>query len=102
MTPSAHLLSFDAATGTLRVDAREISLTGTERKLVALLMQRVNQSLTHQEIRTGVWGAGWSGGDEALRVAINRLRKKIEVNQRKPEVLTSVRGIGYRMVSATA
>lgn len=102
MTPSLRTLSFDSATGVLRVDAREIRLTGTERKLVALLMLRVNQPLTHQEIRTGVWGAGWTGGDEALRVAINRLRKKIEVNQRRPEVLTSVRGIGYRLVGATA
>ena len=49
-------------------------------------------------MRQKIWGEGWSGGDEALRVAINRLRKKFEGNQRKPEIIVSVSGVGYRMV----
>jgi len=102
MTTASHAISFDPASGTLHVDGRSIQLTGIERRLVALFAERLGEAVAHHEIRTKVWGEGWSGGDEALRVTINRLRKKFEGNQRKPEILVSVRGVGYRMVGHRA
>ena len=98
MTTAPHAIRFDPATGSLHVDGRSALLTGIEKRLVALFVERLGEAITHQEIRQKSWGEGWSGGDEALRVAINRLRKKFEGNQRKPEILVSVRGVGYRMV----
>ena len=98
MTTAPHAIRFDPATGSLHVDGRSTLLTGIEKRLVALFFERLGEAITHQEIRQKIWGEGWSGGDEALRVAINRLRKKFEGNQRKPEILVSVRGGGYRMV----
>jgi OmpR family response regulator RpaB len=98
MTTAPHAIRLDAVTGSLHVDGRSIPLTGIEKRIVALLFERLGEPITHREIRTKVWGESWSGGDEALRVAINRLRKKFEGNQRKPEILVSVRGVGYRMV----
>ena len=98
--PSAEpaTLRLDAQNGVLEVGGRTVHLTSVERRLIALLYSRLGDALTHREIRREVWGAEWSGGDEALRVAINRLRKKLESNQRRPKVLLSVRGIGYRLV----
>lgn len=98
--PSAELttLRLDAQNGVLEVGGRTVHLTSVERRLIALLYARLGDALTHREIRNEVWGAGWAGGDEALRVAINRLRKKLESNQRRPKVLLSVRGVGYRLV----
>jgi len=98
MTTAPHAIRFDPATGSLHVDGRRTLLTGIEKRLVALFVDRLGEAITHQEIRQKIWGEGWNGGDEALRVAINRLRKKFEGNQRKPEILVSVRGVGYRMV----
>ena len=98
MTTAPHAIRFDSVAGSLHVDGRSIPLTGIEKRIVALFFERLGEPITHQEIRAKVWGEGWSGGDEALRVAINRLRKKFEGNQRKPEILVSVRGVGYRMV----
>ena len=98
MALPSHTIAFDEPSGALSVGERRVVLTGTERKLVALLLERLGEPISHQEIRDRVWGEGWDGGDEALRVAVNRLRKKIELNQRKPEVLVSVRGIGYRLL----
>ena len=60
--------------------------------------ERLGDAVSHQEIRDYVWGENWAGGDEALRVAVNRLRKKFEGNQRRPQILVSVRGIGYRLI----
>jgi two-component system KDP operon response regulator KdpE len=98
MTPVTHAIRFDSNTGMLHVDGRAVPLTGIEKRIVSLLFEHLGKPITHQEIRTKAWGEGWSGGDEALRVAINRLRKKIEGNQRKPEIIMSVRGVGYRMI----
>jgi DNA-binding response OmpR family regulator len=98
MTTAPHAIRFDPVTGSLHVDGRSTLLTGIEKRIVALFVERLGEPIRHQEIRTKVWGEGWSGGDEALRVAVNRLRKKFEGNQRKPEILVSVRGVGYRMV----
>jgi DNA-binding response OmpR family regulator len=91
-------ISIDHASGSLRVAERTIPLTGTELRLLSLLVERLGDAVSHQEIRDHVWGEHWAGGDEALRVAINRLRKKFEGNQRRPQILVSVRGIGYRLI----
>ncbi|MEI6270927.1 MAG: winged helix-turn-helix domain-containing protein [Chloroflexota bacterium] len=102
MTVAPHAIRFETATGTLHVDGRSIQLTGIEKRMIALFVERLGIAISHQEIRTLVWGEGWNGGDEALRVTVNRLRRKIEGNQRKPEVLISVRGIGYKLAGYRA
>jgi len=98
MTTAPHAIRFDSTAGSLHVDGRSIPLTGIEKRIVTLLFARLGEPITHREIRVTVWGESWSGGDEALRVAINRLRKKFEGNQRRPQILVSVRGIGYRLI----
>lgn len=98
MTAVPHAIRFDLSTGMLHVDGRVVHLTAIEKRIVALLFEHLGKPITHKEIRTKAWGESWSGGDEALRVAINRLRRKIEGNQRKPEIIMSVRGVGYRMI----
>ena len=97
MSQPAHSIRFDSAAHTLQIDGRNIPLTGIERRLVALLVSRFGTAISHADIRRLVWGEAWNGGDEALRVTVNRLRKKMETDQRKPEILVSVRGVGYRM-----
>jgi DNA-binding response OmpR family regulator len=102
MTVAPHAIRFDATTGALHIDGRNVPLTGIEKRFIALFAERIGESISHQEIRDRIWGDDWSGGDEALRVTVNRLRRKIEGNQRKPEILISVRGIGYRMMGYRA
>ncbi len=102
MTTVPHAIRFDPTAGSLHIDGRSIPLTGTEKRVVALFVEQLGEAITHREIRRKIWGEGWSGGDEALRVAINRLRKKLEGNQRKPEILVSVRSVGYRMMGYRA
>ena len=102
MTVAPHAIRFEPATGTLHIDGRSVPLTGIEKRFITLFVERIGVAISHQEIRTLVWGEGWKGGDEALRVTVNRLRRKIEGNQRKPEVLVSVRGVGYKMAGYRA
>lgn len=102
MTVTPHAIRFETATGTLHVDGRSIQLTAMEKRMIALFVERLGEAIAHQEIRTKVWGESWTGGDEALRVTVNRLRRKFEGNQRKPEIIVSVRGIGYRMMGYRA
>jgi two-component system KDP operon response regulator KdpE len=52
--------------------------------------------LTHQAILKDVWGFGYVGQTQILRVFVAQLRKKIEDDPAKPKYLITESGIGYR------
>ena len=52
--------------------------------------------MTHQYILKEVWGMGYIGQTQYLRVFIAQLRKKIEDDPTKPKLLNTESGIGYR------
>jgi two-component system KDP operon response regulator KdpE len=52
--------------------------------------------LTHQAILKEVWGFGYVGQTQILRVFVAQLRKKIEDDPAKPKLLITESGIGYR------
>jgi len=52
--------------------------------------------LTHQYILKEVWGHGYTGQTQYLRVFVAQLRKKIEDNPARPALLITESGIGYR------
>ena len=54
MTVAPHAIRFETATGTLHVDGRSIQLTGIEKRMIALFIERLGEAITHQEIRTKV------------------------------------------------
>jgi two-component system KDP operon response regulator KdpE len=56
----------------------------------------VNVPVPHAKILQTVWGPDYRGEVEYLRVFINRLRKKIEVDPANPRFLLTEPWIGYR------
>jgi two-component system, OmpR family, KDP operon response regulator KdpE len=91
--------------GTLTVDlvnhiARKqdeiLKLTSTEFSLLALFAKNSGRVLTHQLILKEVWGFGYIGQTQILRVFVAQLRKKIEDDPAKPTLLITESGIGYR------
>jgi len=52
--------------------------------------------VTHREILQAVWGPDYGDEPEYLRVFINQLRKKIEVNPGKPKYILTEPWVGYR------
>jgi hypothetical protein len=45
-----------------------------------------------------VWGSGWAGDTRLVDVHVQRLRAKIEVDPASPELVQTVRGVGYKLV----
>ena len=77
-------------------NGRKIDLTATEFKLLRAFLERRGQALTIDQILQEVWGRDVFLTDRVVYTHVNNLRSKIEKDPRKPELLVSVRGIGYR------
>jgi two-component system KDP operon response regulator KdpE len=89
-------LSIDLANHTARKNNELIKLTSTEFNLLALLAKNEGRVLTHQYILKEVWGMGYIEQTQYLRVFVAQLRRKIEDDPAKPNLLNTESGIGYR------
>lgn len=89
-------LTIDLANHTVHKNNEPVKLTSTEYSLLALLAKNEGRVLTHQYILKEVWGMGYIGQTQYLRVFIAQLRKKIEDDPAKPKLLNTESGIGYR------
>lgn len=74
-----------------------LELTITEYRLLCILVQNANQTLTRNTILERLWdSSGDFVGDNTLSVYVRRLREKIEKDPFHPEYLITVRGFGYK------
>lgn len=77
----------------------EVRLSPTEYRLLAYLAQNHGRTLTHDDLLSRVWGPEYRGALEYLRVAVGRLRRKIEDDPSHPELIINTHGIGYSLRS---
>jgi two-component system, OmpR family, KDP operon response regulator KdpE len=89
-------ITIDLVNHTARKNDEILKLTSTEFSLLALLAKNSGRVLTHQAILKEVWGFGYVGQTQILRVFVAQLRKKIEDDPAKPKLLITESGIGYR------
>jgi two-component system KDP operon response regulator KdpE len=89
-------ITIDLGNHTVRKNDEILKLTSTEFALLALLAKNSGRVLTHQAILKEIWGFGYIGQTQYLRVFIAQLRKKIEDDPGKPTLLITESGIGYR------
>jgi two-component system KDP operon response regulator KdpE len=73
-----------------------VKLTSTEYALLRLFVQHVGKVLTHRQILREVWGPEHENKTHYLRVYVQRLRDKLEVNPNAPTFFLTEAGIGYR------
>lgn len=80
------------------VNGQEIVLTAKEYQLLEYLMMNQGQVLTKENILERIWGVdGQFVVDNTVSVTINRLRKKIEPDEKQPRYIKNVFGLGYRI-----
>ncbi len=77
----------------------KIQLTSTEYKLLAYLAINAGRVLTYRAILANVWGYSEANQMEYLRVYILQLRRKLEENPRRPRLIITETGVGYRFVA---
>lgn len=91
-------LELDTNQRILKVCDRQVDLTTTEFKLLALLMCNAGSVLRHRRCLTEVWGPEYSDSVDYLKLYVRYLRQKIEKDPSNPEYILTQWGVGYRMV----
>ena len=96
--------------GTCRLDLDErrlldagggnIDISAAEFDLLALFARHPNRPLNRDQIMEQAHNRGWDVFDRSIDLRVMRLRRKIERNPDKPEVLKTVRNVGYVFVPA--
>jgi two-component system response regulator RegX3 len=74
-----------------------IALPLKEFELLEFLMRNAGRVLTRIQIIDRIWGNDYVGDTKTLDVHIKRLRSKLEKDPANPELIQTVRGLGYKM-----
>lgn len=91
-------VSVDAEKGIVSKYGTEINLSALEFRLLMAFVNHRGKLLTRNALLEEIWDAGGDFvNDNTLTVYIKRLREKIEDDPQKPEIIKTVRGLGYRV-----
>ncbi|OJV66714.1 MAG: DNA-binding response regulator [Clostridiales bacterium 38-18] len=77
-------------------DGKELFLTLKEFELLEKLIKSPSRVFTRDELLESIWGYDYMGETRTVDVHIRQLRKKVEKDDRNPEKILTVRGIGYK------
>ena len=89
-------LSIDVAGHIVKRGGRVIALTPLEFDLLATLARSPWKVFSREELLEQVWGYRHAADTRLVNVHVQRLRSKIERDPEKPELVVTVRGVGYR------
>jgi DNA-binding response OmpR family regulator len=90
-------LVLDMGAGTVRRGAEAIHLTVTEYRLLCELASPPGRVRSRQALLDSVWDRGFFGDERIVDVHVRRLRTKVERDPSSPQVVVTVRGLGYRL-----
>jgi two-component system phosphate regulon response regulator OmpR len=76
-------------------DGAEIDITAAEFDLLALFARHPNRPLNRDQIMEQAHNRGWDVFDRSIDLRVMRLRRKVERNPDKPEIIKTVRNVGY-------
>lgn len=78
----------------------ELPLTKTEYRLLQVFFENQNNVLSRDQLLEIVWGYEYLGDSRLVDAHIRRLRVKIENSPDDPKIIVTVRGTGYRLLTA--
>lgn len=94
---SAGPVKMDVDRHIVTVSGSTVTLPLKEFDLLEYLMRNCGRVLTRGQLIDRVWGADYVGDTKTLDVHVKRLRSKIEADPARPELLVTVRGLGYKL-----
>src|SRR5258705_334556 len=100
-TPLSEVLeigdvTIDVAGHSVRRDGQPISLTPLEFDLLVALARKPWQVFTREVLLEQVWGYRHAADTRLVNVHVQRLRSKVEQDPERPEIVVTVRGVGYK------
>jgi two-component system, OmpR family, response regulator RegX3 len=91
-------VTIDLARHLVTVRGEPVNLTRSEFQVLRLLAERPGQVFSRLEIMEELWQSEFSGDVRACDVHISNLRQKIERDPQDPELVLTVRGVGYKLI----
>jgi two-component system, OmpR family, response regulator MtrA len=89
-------VTIDVAGHSVKRDGAPVSLTPLEFDLLVALARKPRQVFTREVLLEQVWGYRHAADTRLVNVHVQRLRAKIEKDPEHPEIVVTVRGVGYR------
>ncbi len=101
VTVENNILSFrrlriDVGARQVWKDDQPIDLTTIEFDLLHALAEHRGRVLSREQLLERVWGHDFYGEDRVVDVHLGHVRKKVETDPTNPELIVTVRGVGYR------
>jgi len=87
----------DVERHTVSVDGADVRLPLKEFELLEMFLRNPGRVLTRGQLIDRVWGSDYVGDTKTLDVHVKRLRSKLEADPAEPKLLTTVRGLGYKL-----
>ena len=89
-------ITIDTGKAVVKREGNEIFLSALEYRILLILFQNKGMVLSREKLLEAIWDvAGDFVNDNTLTVYIKRLREKIEKDPAKPEIIKTIRGMGY-------
>jgi two-component system, OmpR family, response regulator RegX3 len=89
-------VAIDLVRHVVSVRGEQISLTRSEFQLLRLLVGHAGEVFPRRKIMEELWQTEFEGDERACDVHISNLRQKVERDPQKPELVLTVRGVGYK------
>ena len=88
----------DVTSGAVTHGGAEVFLSALEYRLLLYFFQHKGKLVTRDNLKDAIWdSAGEYVSDNALNVYIKRLREKVEADPSDPQIIVTVRGLGYKV-----
>ncbi len=94
---NTHNIELDTRLHKVFKNNQEIDLTSKEFDLLYYFLQNPGSVFSRSQLLNEIWGYGHEGYEHTVNSHINRLRAKIEDNPTKPNIITTVWGVGYKL-----
>jgi len=95
-TIEAGPVSIDLVRHVVTVRGQQVNLTRSEFQLLRLLAGRPGEVFRRHQIMEELWQTEFDGDVRACDVHISNLRQKVEIDAQRPELVVTVRGVGYK------
>jgi two-component system response regulator RegX3 len=98
----AGAVAIDLVRHVATVRGEPVSLTRSEFQLLRLLVGRPGEVFPRRQIMEELWQTEFDGDERACDVHISNLRQKVERDPQRPELVVTVRGVGYKFEGQSA